>query len=110
MRQTILLPRKSVNSTVAPTPRINALHVLRVGPDAHAGLVSVARLPGMEMILRHLRPVHALAPLTVKIRWSPCVECARAGAPAGAARAAGPSPNAQLETAQPHQRRNCRDA
>jgi cation diffusion facilitator family transporter len=50
--------------------RITDLHVWRVGPEAHAGIVSVARAPGVdqESIRRRLRPVHELAHLTVEIR------------------------------------------
>lgn len=50
--------------------RITDLHVWRVGPEAHAGIVSVARGPGIdqEMIRRRLKPVHELAHLTVEIR------------------------------------------
>jgi cation diffusion facilitator family transporter len=50
--------------------RITDLHVWRVGPDAHAGIVSVARGPGIDqdMIRRRLQPVHELAHLTVEIR------------------------------------------
>jgi cation diffusion facilitator family transporter len=50
--------------------RITDLHVWRVGPEAHAGIVSVEAGPGIdqEMIRRRLRPVHELAHLTVEIR------------------------------------------
>lgn len=50
--------------------RITDLHIWRVGPEAHAGIVSVEAGPGIdqEMIRRRLRPVHELAHLTVEIR------------------------------------------
>lgn len=50
--------------------RLTDLHVWRVGPDAHAGIVSVASGPGVDqaMIRRRLQPVHELAHLTVEIR------------------------------------------
>lgn len=50
--------------------RISDLHVWRVGPEAHAGIVSVAAGPGIDqhMIRQALRPVHELAHLTVEIR------------------------------------------
>lgn len=46
------------------------LHVWRIGPEAHAGIVSVAAGPGIDqqMIRQRLRPVHELAHLTVEIR------------------------------------------
>ena len=49
---------------------ITDLHVWRIGPEAHAGIVSVASGPGIdqEMIRRRLKPVHELAHLTVEIR------------------------------------------
>ena len=50
--------------------RITDLHVWRIGPDAHAGIVSVAPGPGIdqEMIRGRLKPVHELAHLTIEIR------------------------------------------
>lgn len=50
--------------------RITDLHVWRVGPEAHAGIVSVAPGPGIDqhMIRQRLRPVHEIAHLTVEIR------------------------------------------
>ncbi len=50
--------------------RITDLHIWRVGPEAHAGIVSVADGPGIdqESIRRCLQPVHELAHLTVEIR------------------------------------------
>lgn len=50
--------------------RITDLHVWRIGPEAHAGIVSVMAGPGVDQdtIRRHLRPVHELAHLTVEIR------------------------------------------
>ncbi|TCP96367.1 cation diffusion facilitator family transporter [Sphingomonas sp. PP-F2F-A104-K0414] len=51
-------------------PQITDLHVWRVGPEAHACIVSVASGPGIDqqMIRQRLRPVHELAHLTVEIR------------------------------------------
>ncbi|WP_033923187.1 CDF family Co(II)/Ni(II) efflux transporter DmeF [Sphingomonas sp. 37zxx] len=50
--------------------RITDLHVWRVGPDAHAGIISVASTTGInqETIRRRLQPVHELAHLTVEVR------------------------------------------
>jgi cation diffusion facilitator family transporter len=50
--------------------RITDLHVWRIGPDAHAGIVSVAGAAGIgqDTIRARLRPVHELAHLTVEIR------------------------------------------
>lgn len=50
--------------------RITDLHVWRGGPEAHAGIVSVAHAPGVdqESIGFRLRPAHELAHLTVEIR------------------------------------------
>jgi Co/Zn/Cd efflux system component len=49
---------------------ITDLHVWRVGPEAHAGIVSVAGGPGIDrgVILQRLQPVHELAHLTIEIR------------------------------------------
>jgi cation diffusion facilitator family transporter len=49
--------------------RITDLHVWRVGPDAHAGIISVASATGIgqEIIRRRLQPVHELAHLTVEV-------------------------------------------
>ncbi|TVV74768.1 CDF family Co(II)/Ni(II) efflux transporter DmeF [Sphingomonas solaris] len=49
---------------------ISDLHVWRVGPEAHAGIVSVTAGPGIDqrMVRERLRPVHELAHLTVEIR------------------------------------------
>lgn len=46
------------------------LHVWRIGPEAHAGIVSVAGAPGLdaEAIRARLAPVHELAHLTVEFR------------------------------------------
>lgn len=46
------------------------LHVWRIGPEAHAGIVSVAGAPGLdaETIRTRLAPVHELAHLTVEFR------------------------------------------
>ncbi len=50
--------------------RVTDLHIWRIGPEAHAGIVSVAGASGVdEAMIRHrLRPVHELAHLTVEIR------------------------------------------
>lgn len=50
--------------------RITDLHVWRIGPEAHAGIVSVAAAAGVDqaMIRRRLKPVHELAHLTVDIQ------------------------------------------
>jgi len=50
--------------------RIVDLHVWRIGPEAHAGIVSVAGAPGLEAdaIRARLAPVHELAHLTVELR------------------------------------------
>jgi cation diffusion facilitator family transporter len=49
--------------------RITDLHVWRIGPDARAGIISVAgaRDIGHDDIRRRLRPVHELAHLTVEL-------------------------------------------
>lgn len=49
---------------------ITDLHVWRVGPEAHAGIVSVEAGHGVtqEMIRRRLKPVHELVHLTVEVR------------------------------------------
>jgi cation diffusion facilitator family transporter len=50
--------------------RIADLHVWRVGPDAHAAIVSVAARPGVttNMIRDRLTPVHELRHLTIETR------------------------------------------
>ncbi|WP_157215877.1 CDF family Co(II)/Ni(II) efflux transporter DmeF [Flavisphingomonas formosensis] len=50
--------------------RVADLHVWRVGPEAHAAIVSVVTRPGAdgEQIRRRLAPVHELAHLTVECR------------------------------------------
>lgn len=50
--------------------RIVDLHVWRIGPEAHAGIVSVAGASGLdaETIPARLAPVHELAHLTVEFR------------------------------------------
>lgn len=58
---------------VVETPgdaRIVDLHVWRIGPDAHAAIVSVAGAPGIDAdaIRTRLAPVHELAHLTVEFR------------------------------------------
>jgi cation diffusion facilitator family transporter len=49
--------------------RITDLHVWRVGPEVHAGIVSVVAAPGLsgEVIRQRLRPVHELGHLTVEM-------------------------------------------
>ena len=42
------------------------LHVWRIGPTAHAGIVSVSGTPDAKAIRERLRPVHELAHLTVE--------------------------------------------
>lgn len=46
--------------------RITDLHVWRVGPEAHAAIVSVAGVRDSELIRQRLRPVHELAHLTIE--------------------------------------------
>jgi cation diffusion facilitator family transporter len=50
--------------------RIADLHVWRVGPDAHAAIVSVAARPGVttNMVRDRLTPVHELRHLTIETR------------------------------------------
>ncbi|WP_066781995.1 CDF family Co(II)/Ni(II) efflux transporter DmeF [Sphingomonas sp. CCH5-D11] len=48
--------------------KITDLHVWRVGPDAHAAIVSVTGLCDGELIRQRLRPVHELAHLTIETR------------------------------------------
>lgn len=50
--------------------RISDLHVWRVGPDAHAAIVSVATRSGVttNMIRDRLKPVHELRHLTIETR------------------------------------------
>lgn len=48
--------------------KITDLHVWRVGPEAHAAIVSVAGVSNGEMIRQRLRPVHEVAHLTVETR------------------------------------------
>ena len=48
--------------------RIADLHVWRVGPEAHAAIVSVAGRVNAETVRARLRPVHELAHLTVECR------------------------------------------
>jgi cation diffusion facilitator family transporter len=48
--------------------RITDLHVWRVGPEAHAAIVSVVGIPDAEVIRSRLAPVHELAHLTVECR------------------------------------------
>lgn len=47
---------------------ITDLHVWRVGPEAHAAIVSVTGTANGELIRRRLHPVHELAHLTVEVR------------------------------------------
>lgn len=48
--------------------RITDLHVWRVGPEAHAAIVSVAGGVAAETIRARLRPVHEIGHLTVECR------------------------------------------
>lgn len=50
--------------------RITDLHVWRIGPEAHAAIVSVVGRQGVDgdMIRARLTPVHELAHLTVEMR------------------------------------------
>ena len=48
--------------------RITDLHVWRVGPEAHAAIVSVCGASDGEIVRERLRPVHELAHLTVETR------------------------------------------
>ncbi|MFT3976861.1 MAG: CDF family Co(II)/Ni(II) efflux transporter DmeF [Sphingomonas bacterium] len=48
--------------------RVTDLHVWRVGPEAHAAIVSVTGVRDGELIRRRLQPVHELAHLTVETR------------------------------------------
>lgn len=49
---------------------ITDLHVWRIGPDAHAAIVSVVAAPGVtgDLVRARLAPVHELAHLTVECR------------------------------------------
>lgn len=47
--------------------RITDLHVWRVGPQAHAAIVSVAGTPTQNVIRERLKPVHEIAHLTVEM-------------------------------------------
>ncbi|MBO1073995.1 CDF family Co(II)/Ni(II) efflux transporter DmeF [Roseomonas marmotae] len=51
--------------------RITDLHVWRVGPEAHAAIVSASGPAGAEAIRARLAPVHELAHLTVECRPAP---------------------------------------
>lgn len=46
--------------------RIVDLHVWRVGPDAHAAIISVATTADMSALRERLRPVHELAHVTIE--------------------------------------------
>jgi len=48
--------------------RITDLHVWRIGPTAHAAIVSVVGAAGSDEIRRRLVPVHELRHLTVEVR------------------------------------------
>lgn len=48
--------------------RITDLHVWRVGPEAHAAIVSVTGSVDVETVRARLKPVHELAHLTVECR------------------------------------------
>ena len=47
--------------------QIADLHVWRVGPQAHAAIVSVAGSPTQDIIRERLKPVHEIAHLTVEV-------------------------------------------
>jgi cation diffusion facilitator family transporter len=49
--------------------RITDLHIWRVGPGAHAAIVSVTGAVSGETVRSRLAPVHELAHLTVETRW-----------------------------------------
>lgn len=51
--------------------RITDLHVWRVGPGAHAAIVSVTGSADGDTVRRRLAPVHELAHITVETRWRP---------------------------------------
>ncbi|MBN9555601.1 MAG: cation transporter, partial [Alphaproteobacteria bacterium] len=50
--------------------KLTDLHVWRIGPEAHAGIVSVVAAPNIDadLIRERLKPVHELAHLTVELR------------------------------------------
>lgn len=48
--------------------RITDLHLWRVGPEAHAAIVSVTGQVDTEAVRARLRPVHELAHVTVEVR------------------------------------------
>ena len=48
--------------------RITDLHVWRLGPEAHAAIVSVTGVRDGERLRQRLRPVHELAHLTIETR------------------------------------------
>lgn len=48
--------------------RITDLHVWRIGPEAHAAIVSVTGGIDGETVRKRLRPVHELGHLTVECR------------------------------------------
>lgn len=48
--------------------RITDLHVWRIGPEAHAAIVSVTGVRDGDLIRERLHPVHELAHLTVEVR------------------------------------------
>lgn len=48
--------------------RITDLHIWRVGPGAHAAIVSVTGNVNCEVVRRRLKPVHELAHVTVETR------------------------------------------
>jgi Co/Zn/Cd efflux system component len=52
--------------------KIVDLHVWRIGPEAHAGIVSVIAKAGIDAdaIRTRLVPVHELAHLTIELRTS----------------------------------------
>jgi len=50
--------------------RITDLHLWRVGPEAHAAIISVTGPVDTETVRSRLRPVHELAHVTVEVRQS----------------------------------------
>lgn len=48
--------------------RITDLHLWRIGPEAHAAIVSITGPVDAETVRQRLRPVHELAHLTVEVR------------------------------------------
>ena len=62
------LEREVRNEVEAGDARITDLHVWRVGPEAHAAIISVTGPVDVETIHMRLRPIHELAHVTVECR------------------------------------------